>query len=98
MTTYAPTTQVELNNAYELAQRLHQSSIFDEVIYPGLDTHPQHGLAKKQQLTPEGVPIYGSMISVRCGSVQKRDDFLSYLRLFTLAESLGGVESLVCGP
>ena len=44
------------------------------------------------------MPIFGSMISVRCGSVQKRDDFLSNLRLFTLAESLGGVESLVSVP
>ena len=96
--TMALRVQKQSDNASELAQRLHQSSIFDEVIYPGLDTHPQHSLAKKQQLTPEGVPIYGSMISVRCGSVQKRDDFLSNLRLFTLAESLGGVESLVCVP
>ena len=94
----AKKVQKQSDNASELAQRLPQSSIFDEVIYPGLDTHPQHGLAKKQQLTPEGVPIYGSMISVKCGSVQKRDDFLSNLRLFTLAESLGGVESLVCAP
>ena len=38
------------------------------------------------------------MISLRCGSVQKRDSFLKNLKLFTLAESLGGVESLVCAP
>ena len=38
------------------------------------------------------------MISIRCGTVERRDRFLSKLRLFTLAESLGGVESLVCVP
>ena len=38
------------------------------------------------------------MISLRCGSIEKRDSFLSNLRLFSLAESLGGVESLVCVP
>ena len=38
------------------------------------------------------------MISIRCGSIEKRDSLLSNLRIFSLAESLGGVESLVCVP
>ena len=68
------------------------------IIYPGLETHDQHDLALKQQLNPEGDPIFGCMISIRLSSIEKRDAFLSRIKLFTLAESLGGVESLVCIP
>jgi cystathionine beta-lyase/cystathionine gamma-synthase len=53
---------------------------------------------KKQQLNPEGIPIFGSIISFELESVNARDQFLSKIKLFTLAESLGGVESLVCIP
>ncbi|MFQ6610906.1 MAG: PLP-dependent transferase, partial [Fidelibacterota bacterium] len=67
-------------------------------IYPGLESHPQHALAKQQQKTPEGQPVYGSVLSVDLKSVAKRDRFLSHLKIFTLAESLGGVESLVSNP
>ena len=45
-----------------------------------------------------GEPIYGSMISFECETLKVRDKFLDKTRLFTLAESLGGVESLVCVP
>ena len=47
---------------------------------------------------PEGLPIFGCMVSFKCESIEKRDSFLSKLKLFTLAESLGGVESLVSVP
>jgi len=96
--TMALRVQKQSDNALELAQRLNASSFVDEVIYPGLENHFQHELAKKQQSTPDGNCIFGSMISLRCGSIEKRDSFLSNLRLFSLAESLGGVESLVCVP
>ena len=90
--------QRQSDNAKEIAKRLQKSEIIDSVIYPGLESHTQHEIAVKQQVAPDGSPIFGSMISIRCGTVERRDRFLSKLRLFTLAESLGGVESLVCVP
>ena len=90
--------QRQSDNAKEIAKRLQKSGIIDSVIYPGLESHAQHEIAVKQQVAPDGSPIFGSMISIRCGTVERRDRFLSKLRLFTLAESLGGVESLVCVP
>ena len=90
--------QRQSDNAKEIAKRLQKSGITDSVIYPGLESHTQHEIAVKQQVAPDGSPIFGSMISIRCGTVERRDRFLSKLRLFTLAESLGGVESLVCVP
>ncbi len=90
--------QRQSDNAKEIAERLQRSGIIDSVIYPGLESHTQHEIAVKQQVAPNGSPIFGSMISIRCGTVDRRDRFLSKLRLFTLAESLGGVESLVCVP
>ena len=90
--------QRQSDNAKEIAKRLQKSGIIDSVIYPGLESHNQHEIAVKQQVAPDGSPIFGSMISIRCGTAERRDRFLSKLRLFTLAESLGGVESLVCVP
>ena len=90
--------QRQSDNAKEIAKRLQKSGIIDSVIYPGLESHNQYEIAVKQQVAPDGSPIFGSMISIRCGTVERRDRFLSKLRLFTLAESLGGVESLVCVP
>ena len=90
--------QRQSDNANEIANRLQKVGIIDSVIYPGLKSHTQHKIAVKQQIAPDGSPIFGSMISIRCGTVERRDRFLSKLRLFTLAESLGGVESLVCVP
>ena len=63
-----------------------------------MESHPQYELASRQQLNPNGDSIYGSIISFKLGSVKARDSFLSNISLFTLAESLGGVESLVCVP
>lgn len=81
------------SNANELAQWLAKHPKVDCVIYPGLESHPQHQLAKKQ------MPQYGGMISV----VLKADlaqtvKFLENCQLFALAESLGGVESLIEHP
>tara|TARA_A100000164_G_scaffold294225_1_gene267985 strand:- start:510 stop:1679 length:1170 start_codon:yes stop_codon:yes gene_type:complete len=90
--------QKQSDNAIELAQRLNENSKISSVIYPGLESHDQFKLASIQQLNPKGDSIYGSMISLRLGSIEKRDHFLSRVKLFTLAESLGGVESLVCVP
>jgi cystathionine gamma-lyase len=64
----------------------------DKVIYPGLASHPQHALAKKQ------MSGFGGMISVEMGTKERANTFLSRCRLFSLAESLGGVESLISHP
>ena len=64
----------------------------DRVIYPGLDSHPQHELAKKQ------MKGFGGMISVDMGSKSKAAEVLSKVKVFSLAESLGGVESLISHP
>jgi len=62
------------------------------VFYPGLATHPQHELAKRQMRG------FGGMVSVETGSKENANKVVSRVRVFTLAESLGGVESLVCQP
>ncbi|HUQ46307.1 MAG TPA: PLP-dependent aspartate aminotransferase family protein [Gemmatimonadaceae bacterium] len=71
-----------------LAQRLGE----ERVIYPGLPSHPQHDLAKRQ------MSGFGGMISVELGTKQRANTVLSRCRLFSLAESLGGVESLISHP
>ena len=86
------------DNAEKLAQWLSKQKSIDRIIYPGLKSHPQNEIAKRQQLTPNGNIIYGNMISIDLGNEESRDTFLNHLELFTLAESLGGVESLVCVP
>jgi len=63
-----------------------------QVFYPGLVEHPQHELAIRQQ---HG---FGSMISMELGSLEKANRFAKSLRLGLLAESLGGVETLICHP
>ena len=90
--------QCQSDNAFHIAKRLHKNKLTSEVIYPGLESHPQYELASRQQLNPNGDSIYGSIISFKLGSVKARDSFLSNVRLLTLAESLGGVECLVCVP
>lgn len=96
--TMALRVQKQSDNAFELAQRLEGHSNIQSIIYPGLESYPQYDLATRQQLNPDEKPIYGSMISIKVGSTEARDSFLSKIKLFTLAESLGGVESLVCIP
>ena len=89
--------QRQCDTAMKLAQWLAEQNL-DRVIYPGLASFPQHDLAAKQQLTPDGKPIFGSIISIDLGTIQARDNFLAKLNLFLLAESLGGVESLISNP
>jgi cystathionine beta-lyase/cystathionine gamma-synthase len=77
-------------NAAALAKHLEQRSFVAKVIYPGLASHPQHALAKKQ------MSGFGGMLSfeLKGGGVEAANEFASSTKLFTLAESLGGVESL----
>ena len=79
-------------NANALAEFLAESGAAKKVIYPGLDTHPQHELAVKQMRG------FGGMVSADFGTLEKARKVLNSVKVFTLAESLGGVESLVCHP
>jgi cystathionine beta-lyase/cystathionine gamma-synthase len=71
-----------------LANRMGETNVF----YPGLASHPQHELAKRQMRG------FGGMVSVETGSKENANKVVSRVKVFTLAESLGGVESLVCQP
>lgn len=71
-----------------LAERLGAEKVF----YPGLKTHPQHELAKRQQRG------FGSMLSFELGSLEAANKFAMRLKLGLFAESLGGVETLICHP
>lgn len=80
-------------NALEIARMLEQHSAVEKVIYPGLASHPQHALAKRQ------MAAFGGIISVVVkGGVAAATRMLERCELFALAESLGGVESLIEHP
>ncbi len=79
-------------NAVELAKYLEDSKIAKKVIYPGLPSHPQHELAKKQMRG------FGGMISADFGDAETAKKLLKNVKIFTLGESLGGVESLISHP
>ena len=80
-------------NAMALAEWLSHHPRVNKVIYPGLTSHPQHALAKKQM---QG---FGGMISVELKmNLDDTQKMLSRCRIFALAESLGGVESLIEHP
>ena len=81
------------HNARAIAGWLERHPQVDKVIYPGLESHPQHALAKKQQRG------FGAMISfVLKGGLAEARRFLTACQIFTVAESLGGVESLIEHP
>ena len=85
-------------SAMQLASWLESHQDVDKVIYPGLSSHPQFSIAQKQ-MKIDGEPAGGGMITcVLKGGISKTKSFLERLRLFSLAESLGGVESLVEHP
>ncbi len=80
-------------NALELARWLQHHPAIEKVIHPGLDSHPQHALAARQM---DG---FGGMISLYVkGGLDAARAMMERCRLFALAESLGGVESLVNHP
>jgi cystathionine beta-lyase/cystathionine gamma-synthase len=80
-------------NALTFARALEDGGAFTRVIYPGLPSHPQHELAKRQ------MKAFSGIVSVElAGDMERVSRFLSQLRLFAVAESLGGVESLVDHP
>ena len=85
--------QQHQKSAASIAQVLEENGLVERVYYPGLASHPGHELAARQQ---QG---FGAMISFEIDATEREIPvFLEALRLFTLAESLGGVESLVAHP
>jgi cystathionine gamma-lyase len=80
-------------NAFQLARFLEGHPQVEKVTYPGLPSHPQHALARRQMRG------FGGMLTfVVKGGLPAARAFLSSLRVFALAESLGGVESLIEHP
>ncbi|MEO9078642.1 MAG: PLP-dependent transferase, partial [Rhodanobacter sp.] len=80
-------------NAMQLASWLEGHAALQRVIYPGLKSHPQHALAKRQM---DG---FGGLISIEVkGGLKRARRVLERCELFSLAESLGGVESLIEHP
>ena len=79
-------------NAQKIAEFLETSKAVSKVYYPGLSSHPGHEIAKKQ------MSAFGGMISFELTDENAVKDFVENLSYFTLAESLGGVESLIEVP
>jgi cystathionine beta-lyase/cystathionine gamma-synthase len=79
-------------NGRRIAAWLAEKIGHENVIYPGLTSHPQHELAKRQ------MKGFGGMVSILTGSKEKAARVLSRVKVFSLAESLGGVESLISHP
>jgi cystathionine gamma-lyase len=80
-------------NALAVARALEESGAFERVVYPWLESHPQHALARRQMKGGSGI------VSVRLArDMEGVSRFVANLRIFALAESLGGVESLVNHP
>ncbi len=79
-------------NAMVLAEFLASHPKVTQVHYPGLTSHPQHALAKKQMRG------FGGLISFELGSLENATTLLNNVRLMALAESLGGVETLIGHP
>jgi cystathionine beta-lyase/cystathionine gamma-synthase len=79
-------------NGRRIAHWLAQDQRVRAVHYPGLPSHPQHELARRQ------MSGFGGMLSIETGSLERATRMLERVKLFALAESLGGVESLICHP
>ncbi|ANU27404.1 bifunctional cystathionine gamma-lyase/homocysteine desulfhydrase [Planococcus versutus] len=79
-------------NAQKIAEFLEGHDAVGKVIYPGLESHPRRDLMQKQATG------FGGMISFDVGSKEKAGELLAKLKYFTLAESLGAVESLISVP
>ncbi len=86
--------QRSVENAKQIATYLEQHPKVEKVLYPGLSSHPQHELANSQ------MDDFGAMLSftLKDDSIEAAVKFMSSTKIFTLAESLGGVESLISNP
>ncbi len=90
--TLAVRMQKHNENGMVVAEYLSKHPKVQKVYFPGLPDHPQHELAKRQMRG------FGSMISFELGSLENAGAFLNRVRLCSLAESLGGVETLISHP
>ncbi|MBK8980842.1 MAG: PLP-dependent transferase [Ignavibacteria bacterium] len=90
--TLAQRMKAHNENAVNICKALSKNKQIEKLYYPGLETHPQYELAKSQ------MSGFGGIISLDVGSYEKAVDFCNALKIFQIAESLGGVESLVCHP
>ncbi|MEL6309341.1 MAG: cystathionine gamma-synthase [Chloroflexota bacterium] len=90
--TLAVRMQRHSENALQIARMLEDHPKVKQVLYPGLESHPQHELAKKQ------MAYFGGMVSLIFETAGEARDFAMRTKLFSLAESLGGVESLIEHP
>jgi cystathionine gamma-lyase len=91
--TLALRVQAQCRNAAAIAEHLAARDDVAEVYYPGLATHPQHELAKRQMRG------FGGIVSFRPrGGIERAHAIATSTSIFALAVSLGGVESLVCSP
>jgi cystathionine beta-lyase/cystathionine gamma-synthase len=79
-------------NGISVARHLDAHPKVRKVHYPGLPSHPQHDIARRQQKGP------GAMLSFDLGSLEAARRFLNHVKLCALAESLGGVETLISLP
>lgn len=91
--TLAIRMEAHAKNAMKIAKYLEKHQKVERVVYPGLKSHPQHSIAKKQ------MSGFGGMITFFLkGDIKKSKKFLQKVEMFALAESLGGVESLIEHP
>lgn len=86
--------QRSVENAKEIVEMLDSHPQVDKVFYPGLKSHAQHEVAAKQ------MSDFGAMVSfcLKDDTIERANDVMSGTEIFTLAESLGGVESLISHP
>jgi cystathionine beta-lyase/cystathionine gamma-synthase len=84
--------QQHCQSAARIADWLAARGDIPRVYYPGLTSHPQHALARRQ------MRAFGGMVAVELGSVARMEQVVKRIKLFALAESLGGVESLLGHP
>jgi cystathionine gamma-lyase len=85
--------EAHCKNAMAVAKYLEKSDKIEKTVYPGLESHPQHAIAKKQMRGFSGMITFYLK-----GGLEESRKFLSTLKVITLAESLGGVESLIECP
>ncbi|MFB7638483.1 bifunctional cystathionine gamma-lyase/homocysteine desulfhydrase [Peribacillus butanolivorans] len=79
-------------NTFQIVRFLTEHKGVSKIYYPGLENHPNHDIAKKQSRG------FGGMVSFDVGSAEKAERVLEKVKYFTLAESLGAVESLISVP
>jgi cystathionine beta-lyase/cystathionine gamma-synthase len=93
--------QKHSENALKVAKYLQEEELVEEVYYPGLETHKNHKIAVKQSSSPGVVGgAFGGVVSfsLKEDTIEAAGRFTTLTNLFKLAESLGGVKSLICHP